>query len=277
MMNLNDSRRGRVEMRNREGSEKGLRNRNHYDHSLGSEEHPVQEYPWQNQHNYANGKTKHEPVPKIDAFAFWVIPEEIKPKTRFRQIYQYTHQTRYQTMRTVFINKTNNNILLTHFRSKTRRKLTGGCIQRKWGWRRFLAGLSDLRWMRSRQCRVTGLCTSCDLHGSCTFRWTVEPAPITNIQKYSIILCEYEIKRDFVCVFMPVCVWLTLVSGSSGAVWTGSITPASMLNVKKSVKKRNVDLILYSTWTVCYKYFWNCMLTFLSSQVGHTGPRYLFK
>lgn len=103
MMNLNDSRRGRVEMRNREGSEKGLRNRNHYDHSLGSEEHPVQEYPWQNQHNYANGKTKHEPVPKIDAFAFWVIPEEIKPKTRFRQIYQYTHQTRYQTMRTVFI------------------------------------------------------------------------------------------------------------------------------------------------------------------------------
>lgn len=36
----------------------------------------MQEYPRQNQHNYADGKTKHEPVSKINDGAFWVVPEE---------------------------------------------------------------------------------------------------------------------------------------------------------------------------------------------------------
>jgi len=36
----------------------------------------MQEYPWQNQHNYADGKTKHEPVSKINDGAFRVVPEE---------------------------------------------------------------------------------------------------------------------------------------------------------------------------------------------------------
>lgn len=77
MMNLNESQRWRVKMRNREGSGNDLLNRRHHDHSLGSEVHPVQEYPWQNQHNYADGKTKHEPVPKINNGAIWVVPEEM--------------------------------------------------------------------------------------------------------------------------------------------------------------------------------------------------------